>query len=182
MTTYTLAISAFLLLILSGGLVVASIRTRKAGTFVKAAVVFLGFIALSGYIAYRWVNKLNSHLREITHVRSGEEIYQSYFGKDPHHCTTFTEYQDNFIMRADVGVYLHFKTCPAEFARITDTGFTCKKIKTTEAKSNDLPAWFSSIFTSDSLTIYQRRKDNNHVITMVPSADSTDVYFVETGE
>jgi len=124
--------------------------------------------------------------------RRGEKIYADFFAEPPTHCVKVLESRDARALD-DCCVWLHFKTCPKEVARILsqvhytrikmgktsmDLEYPDSSTEDDDIISSNPPKWWAIRQLGDSCIKYEYRQSGKDYIQVAyVSVDSTDVYF-----
>lgn len=108
-----LAMALFLISII---IMIASGSGKSRQTIVAIVSCFAVSIILGSYSVYALINEVNVLATDTVKQRSGEEIYEYYYGSPRYPCLKIIDHAD--YMDSAGGDWLHFNTCPAEFNRI----------------------------------------------------------------
>ena len=149
-------------------------------TSLFAFIVFLGF---AGWTGFKVISKSYNKVADVLRPRSGDEIYDSLFGKRKSNCVKVLNYTDQVIPKIDYAIWLHFFTCPEELKRILSRhDFTSQKlsIKSLDAKipyQGETSEWFNPTTLGDTIIVYEySTKNNRNIQTIWTSLDSTQIF------
>lgn len=143
--------------------------------------VLFVFIVCAGWTGYKIGGKTYNKVAENLRPRTGEEIYESLFGKSQRDCVKILNYQDQVIPKIDYAIWLQFETCPAELRRILSSHNFKSEIVSTRKWNTDEPLanknWFKPESLGDSILVSVYRKDDyGNEQYIYSSLDSTKVF------
>ena len=112
-----------------------------------------------------------------THERSGEEIYEVFFGKPQSDCVKILERHDAIVPIIDVSTTLHFKTCPEEIDRIASKKEYTKAIEPS-AYMSVADQFFNPRLLGDSVLVFQKMEGRD-AIFIYTNLSKTEAYFID---
>ncbi|MBJ6144703.1 hypothetical protein [Hymenobacter sp. BT559] len=152
-----------------------------------AFVLFIAFLGSVAWAGFRLATKSYHKLAALGEPRTGDEIYRALFGQQKAACVQVINYQDQVIPKIDYAIWLQFKTCPQELARITKLHRFRVQKQATAGWTVAGPAadknWFKPEILGDSVLVFLYKRDNyGSGQTLYASADSTRVFCVDFAE
>jgi hypothetical protein len=186
----------FFLVILSGflfflflGLLIAGLALKKKMLAWSSAGVFLFCILSTVYTINRAISKAVNKVQSVAAPRPAPEIYEAILGTPVAACVQILESKDQLVPRLDPGIFLHFKSCPAEVKRLLARhNYQFRKISPGDPLANlrsspGAPEWFRPFSLND--TIYEYSFDeleNQSWQTLYVSRDSTQIYLQDLAD
>lgn len=164
------------------GILVIGLFKKRRNLILASIGVFLVSILLGVTTGYKVVTKSYHKISEIVEPRSGIEIYNALFGKTANNCLKVMAYQDQIIPKIDSAIWLHFKTCPEECARILSEFDYSREALETKNWNSPTPLaetveWWKPKEMGDTIIVYEYPiKEGKHIRTLWVSQDSTEVY------
>lgn len=187
MSFVTSIILAVVLLVVSVILFFAGIVRRSLATFLLALLSFLSAAGVGAYGAFVLARK---SIGLISFSRSGMQIYTAVFGRPSGNCTSVVHSTDQVLPRIDCCIWLEFKTCPRELARIASQGsYVFRQYPASDTLSYETmhsvePSWWRPSLLGDTVNMLsdQNPEDPNHARFLLFSADSTHVFYCDFAE
>lgn len=143
-----------------------------------AASILLGSFSVRGVIG-----AFNDLIHEDTKTRSGIEIYAHYFQQPESHCLRILHHAEVQFATENTGTWLHFKTCPEEFERISGQylfGVHMDGLTTDwSGKPYTTDAWFRPEGLGEKIMELRFPGDQQPRIIIFTSADSTEAFMVD---
>jgi hypothetical protein len=174
-------ISGLVFLIFFVTLILGLIKKNKQLKLISL-VIFLVFLSLTGWTAFKFLSKSYYKVSEILKPRTGDEIYDSLFGKRDTDCVKILNHQDQVVPKIDYAIWLHFETCPKELKRILSKhNFTAEKLPT-DNRNGKIPygetlGWFNPMTLGDTIMVYEySTNDSRNIQTIWTNIDSTKVF------
>lgn len=171
---------SILLLLIFGVSLILGIKVRNKFLKIFSFISLAGFLSLFTYSIYLFVNKTIDKVQNSFQERSGYKIYEAIFDKKENNCVKVIHYQDQIVPKIDVGIWLHFKTCPTEVKRILQKHKFSRGIEITE--KYNIPAadniyWFKPEELGDTIIVYEYSSENaKNIQTLWIKMDSTEVF------
>jgi hypothetical protein len=163
-------------------ILILSLTKKKRSLKLASLALFIAFVVLTGWTAYRFVSKTYNKVTESMKPRTGDEIYDALFDKRQTACVKVINYQDQVVPKIDYAIWLQFETCPNELKRILSRHeFTTEKIST-EPWNEKIPLgetlnWFDPTTLGDTILVNEyATEDRKNIQTIWANLDSTKVF------
>lgn len=171
---------AMMLLLISVIIMIASGSGKSRQTVTAIIFCFASSLMLGTYSVYSFVNEIDTLLPEPPGLRSGEEIYEYYFGKPRYSCLRMIDHTD--LQASAKGDWLYFKTCPEEFERIARQYRFSVAIDTNSNEWFDKPVpgndWFKPDKLGEGRQKFSFPSQPDPRLIIYTNSDSTEVYMV----
>ena len=144
--------------------------------------MFIAFIGLASWTAFRFVNKTYHKVTETLRPRNGDEIYDALFDKRITECIKVISFQDQVVPKIDYAIWLEFETCPKELNRILSRHeFRAEKLPTEKCDGKvpygETLYWFNPTKLGDTVMVYEySTNDSKNIQTIWTNLDSTKVF------
>jgi hypothetical protein len=179
-------VAGLLFTLFVGALAWGVLRKAKKIKYLAFAlfIAFLGSVAWAGF---RLAAKSYHKLAALGKPRTGDEIYRALFGQRQAACVQVINYQDQVVPKIDYAIWLQFKTCPQELARITKLHRFRVQKQATAGWTVECPVanknWFKPEALGDSVLVFIYKRDKyGSGQTLYASADSTRVFCIDFAE
>lgn len=178
--TIVIGLIAITLFLISVIIMIVSGSGKSKQTMMAIICCFASSLILGSYSIYAFVNGANELMSDTDQQKSGEEIYEYYYGKPRYNCLKMIDHAD--YQTSARGAWLHFKTCTEEFTRIIrQYRFTVAiDTNTNEWTSAPLPVndWFKPEDLGEDRLKFSFPAEPKPRLLIYTNSDSTEVFMV----
>lgn len=183
--TIAIGLLAMMLFLTSVIIMIASGSSKSRQTMVAIICCFAGSLIFGSYSIYALVNEVDELISSLGdqrpgEQRSGEEIYEYYYGKPRYNCLKVIDHAD--YQTSARGDWLHFKTCTEEFTRIIRQYRFTVAIDTNTNEWTSAPLsvndWFKPENLGEGRLKFSFPAEPKPRLLIYTNSDSTEVFMV----
>lgn len=171
---------AMMLLLITIIIMIASGSGKSRQAVVAMICCLATSLILGSYSLYAFINRLDELIPTPDEERSGEEIYEYYFGRPRYSCLRMIDHAD--LQASANGDWLHFKTCSEEFSRIIRQYRFTVAIDTNAGEWTNAPLPVNNWFRPEDLDAGRLKfsfpADPKPRLIIYTNSDSTEVFMV----
>ncbi len=171
---------AMMLLMIAIIIMIASGSGKSRQTVMAMVCCLATSLIIGSYSVFAFINRLDDLMPTPDGKRSGDEIYEYYFGKPRYNCLSMIDHTD--LQASSKGDWLHFKTCQEEFSRIIRQYRFRVTIDTNSNEWFDKPVpdndWFKPNKLGEGRQKFSFPPQPKPRLIIYTNSDSTEVYMV----